>query len=124
MVGIDSSSPRLLCPRETTAIFRLLPRVCAYTFGELSEAFCVLGLTKRVVSGSNSINDALIRCSKAHVCNVVSGNVKNTPRLPAVRMGRRILIRRETLELWKQASEQGTEIDAMISPSGKSAVDA
>jgi hypothetical protein len=39
-------------------------------------------------------------------------------------MGRRILIRRETLELWKRASEQGTEIDAMIPPSEKSAVDA
>ena len=65
-----------------------------------------------------------LRCSKAHVCNVINGKVKNTPRLPVIRLGRRILIRRETLELWKRASEQGTEIDAMISPSGKSAVDA
>ena len=65
-----------------------------------------------------------LRCSKAHVCNVVGGKVRNTPRLPAVRIGRRILIRRETLELWKRASEQGAEIDAMIPPSGKSAVDA
>jgi excisionase family DNA binding protein len=65
-----------------------------------------------------------LRCSKAHVCNVVNGKVKNTPRLPAIRLGRRILIRRETLELWKRASEQGTEIDAMMPGSGKSAVDA
>jgi hypothetical protein len=65
-----------------------------------------------------------LRCSKAHVCNVVNGKVRNAPRLPAIRMGRRILIRRETLELWKRASEQGTEIDAMIPPSEKSAVDA
>ena len=65
-----------------------------------------------------------LRCSKAHVCNVINGKVKNAPRLPAIHMGRRLLIRRETLELWKTASERGTEIDAMISPSGKSAVDA
>ncbi len=66
----------------------------------------------------------MLRCSRAHVCNLANGKVRNTPRLPAVRMGRRILIRRTTLELWKRASERGTEIDAIMPPSGKSAVDA
>ena len=66
----------------------------------------------------------VLRGSKAHVCNLINGKVKNAPRLPAICMGRRKLIRRATLELWKKASEQGTEIDAMISTSGKSAVDA
>jgi len=65
-----------------------------------------------------------LRCSKAHVCNLINGKVKNTPRLPAIRLGRRILVQRATLELWKKASEQGTEIDAMMRKSGKSAVDA
>jgi len=66
----------------------------------------------------------VLRCSKAHVCNVVNGKVRNTPRLPAIRLGRRLPVRRETLELWKLANEQGTEIDAMMPRSGKSAVDA
>ena len=66
----------------------------------------------------------ILRCSKAHVCNVINSKVRNTPRLPAIRLGRRLLIRRETLERWKRASEQGIEIDVMIPPSGKRAVDA
>jgi excisionase family DNA binding protein len=48
----------------------------------------------------------ILRCSKAHVCNLVNDKVRNAPRLPAIRLGRRILIRRETLELWKLASEE------------------
>src|ERR1700733_6284255 len=60
MVGIDSSSPRLRCLRETTLASRLLHGVCPYTLDELSEAFCVPGFTKRVVSGSNRIKHAFI----------------------------------------------------------------
>jgi hypothetical protein len=65
-----------------------------------------------------------LRCSKAHVCNVINGKVKNVPRMPAIRMGRRKLIRRSTLEIWKRANELGVEIDAMMPSSGISAVDA
>lgn len=64
-----------------------------------------------------------LRCSKAHVCNLINGKLNGTPHLPAIRLGRRTLVRRSTLEAWKRACELGTEIDAMISPSGKSAVD-
>lgn len=66
----------------------------------------------------------LLRCSKAHVCNLINGKVKNAPRLPALHLGRRLLIRRETLELWKLTSEQNSQIDAMMPSSGTSAVDA
>ncbi|HYL97430.1 MAG TPA: hypothetical protein VEZ90_00630 [Blastocatellia bacterium] len=48
-----------------------------------------------------------LRCSKAHVCNVINGKVKNVFRLPAISMGRRKLVRRGTLEWWKQANEKG-----------------
>ena len=65
-----------------------------------------------------------LRCSKAHVCNLINGKLKDAPRLPAIRMGRRKLVRRTTLEFWKRACELGVEIDAMIPPSGTSAVDA
>ena len=48
---------------------------------------------------------ALIRCSRAHLSNIVNGKIRGIPRLPAVRIGRRVLFRRESLELWLQQVE-------------------
>lgn len=48
---------------------------------------------------------ALVRCSRAHLSNVVNGKVHGIPRLPAVRIGRRVLFRRESLEAWLQQIE-------------------
>lgn len=48
---------------------------------------------------------ALIRCSRAHLSNIVNGKVRGIPRLPTVRIGRRVLFRRESLELWLQQVE-------------------
>jgi len=62
---------------------------------------------------------AELRCSKAHICNLINGRIKNAPRLPCVSLGRRKLVRRSTLELWKRANEQGIEIDVMMAPSGQ-----
>jgi hypothetical protein len=39
------------------------------------------------------------RCSKAHVCEVINGQVAGTTRLPAVGLGRRKLVRRATLSV-------------------------
>ena len=39
----------------------------------------------------------LLHCSKAHVCNAVAGRVRGCPPIPAVSLGRRKLVRRETL---------------------------
>lgn len=50
----------------------------------------------------------LLHVSKAHVCNVVAGRVAGCPALPAVRMGRRLLIRRETLQHWIEQNEAGS----------------
>lgn len=44
-----------------------------------------------------------LRCSKAHLSNVVNGKVPRLPRLPVVRIGRRVLIRREALEWIREA---------------------
>ncbi|MFN9297879.1 MAG: helix-turn-helix domain-containing protein [Acidobacteriota bacterium] len=41
-----------------------------------------------------------VRCSKAHLCNILNGKVRGIPQLPAVRVGRRLLFRRESLERW------------------------
>jgi len=41
-----------------------------------------------------------LRCSKSHVSKLVNGKVAGTARLGSVRLGRRILIQRGTLEAW------------------------
>jgi hypothetical protein len=46
-----------------------------------------------------------LRCSKAHVANMINGKVKGIQPLPAITMGRRKLVRRSTLEHWKCISE-------------------
>jgi len=48
---------------------------------------------------------ALVRCSRAHLCNIVHGKIPGIPLLPTVRIGRRVLFRRESLEHWLEAVE-------------------
>ena len=48
-----------------------------------------------------------LRCSRAHVYNVIKGKVDGVRPLPVIRMGRRTLVRRSSLELWKRAVETG-----------------
>jgi excisionase family DNA binding protein len=48
----------------------------------------------------------LLRCSKAHVCNLVNGKIRGVPPLPTIPLGRRILIRRSSLYAWIGANEQ------------------
>ena len=49
-----------------------------------------------------------LRCSKAHLCNVVNGKLPGLPPLPIVRIGRRILIRVESLDQWLNLLEANT----------------
>lgn len=49
---------------------------------------------------------SILRCSKAHVCNVLNGKVPGVPPLTHFPMGRRKLIRREWLEAWLEASKR------------------
>lgn len=49
---------------------------------------------------------AILRCSKAHVCNVINGKVPGTPKLTHLAVGRRKLVRREWLEAWMETSKR------------------
>lgn len=49
-----------------------------------------------------------LRCSKAHVYNVMHGRVEGVLPLPSIPMGRRRLVRRAALEAWKVANEEHT----------------
>lgn len=54
---------------------------------------------------------AQLRCSKAHLSNVINGKLLCVPPLPVVRIGRRVLIRPETLQTWlSQLEERGFEM--------------
>jgi excisionase family DNA binding protein len=48
-----------------------------------------------------------LRCSKAHVHNLINGKVSGVPPLPSVFLGRRRLVRRESLNLWITQNERG-----------------
>ena len=41
-----------------------------------------------------------LRCSKAHLHNIISGKVRGLPPLPVLRLGRRLLIRYDALMRW------------------------
>ena len=47
-----------------------------------------------------------LRCSRAHVYNVINGRVAGVSPLPAIAMGRRKLVRRSSLEQWKRTNER------------------
>jgi hypothetical protein len=52
-----------------------------------------------------------LRCSKAHVHNIVAGKVANLPPLPVLRIGRRVLVRAEGLKRWMSELE-AREVEA------------
>jgi hypothetical protein len=49
----------------------------------------------------------LLHCSKAHISNVIAGRVSGCPPIPAVHLGRRKLVRRESLITWIERNELG-----------------
>jgi excisionase family DNA binding protein len=46
-----------------------------------------------------------LRCSKAHLHNIIHGKVPDLPPLPVLRIGRRVLIRYERLREWMKELE-------------------
>ena len=46
-----------------------------------------------------------LRCSKAHVHHLINGAVAGVPALPALRLGRRAVVLRSSLERWKAQVE-------------------
>ena len=50
---------------------------------------------------------AYLRVSKAHLSNVINGKVPGVPPVRSFRMGRRILIKREWVDEWMEASHLG-----------------
>lgn len=55
-----------------------------------------------------------LRCSNAHVYNVINGKVSGVTTLPVISMGRRKLVRRSALERWKATNERGGQDDILF----------
>lgn len=51
----------------------------------------------------------LLHCSKAHVSNVIAGRVRGCLPLPAVHLGRRTLVRHESLAAWIEHNEHAND---------------
>lgn len=49
----------------------------------------------------------ILRCSKAHVQNVLVGKVRGVPMLAHLRMGRRKIVRKDWLDQWMEAHKTG-----------------
>ena len=48
---------------------------------------------------------AVLRITKPHVHNLINGTVAGVPRLPAMRLGRRVVVRRSTFLRWQETVE-------------------
>ena len=57
-----------------------------------------------------------LRCSKAHVYNVIRGKVDGVSPLPVLTMGRRCLIRRSTLDTWMEQNESVADLQRPNEP--------
>lgn len=49
----------------------------------------------------------ILHCSKSHVCHAVNGRLEGCTPIPALKLGRRLLVRRESLERWIAENETG-----------------
>ena len=47
----------------------------------------------------------ILRCSKAHVCKIINGQVTDTPPIPAINLGRRKIVRIQSLMRWMNEHE-------------------
>lgn len=56
----------------------------------------------------------ILRCSKAHVCKIINGQVSGTVQLPAIGLGRRKVVRRSTLLSWLSSSEQDATMTSSL----------
>ena len=59
---------------------------------------------------------ALLHCSKAHISHAVAGRVPGCPAIPAVSLGRRKLVRRQSLAAWIEANEKAASDGTMQVP--------
>jgi excisionase family DNA binding protein len=63
----------------------------------------------------------VLHCSKAHVCKAINGRVRGCVPIPSISMGRRKLIRRESLRQWLETNERIPDSGKLTTLSGRDA---
>ena len=63
----------------------------------------------------------LLHCSKAHVGKVIEGRVSGCEAIPCIRLGRRKLVRRESLAGWIEKNETAKMVASPVRSVGKRA---
>jgi len=48
----------------------------------------------------------ILHCSKAHVCKIINGQVRGTPPIPTINLGRRKIVRIQSLMRWMTEHER------------------
>jgi hypothetical protein len=74
---------------------------------------------RSAVSGVLTLSEAAaeMRCSKAHLSNILCGKVSGLPTLPVMRVGRRVLIRHAALMKWMLSIETNETMGADLNSS-------
>lgn len=79
--------------------------LCSYTTVQGAEALVMTDLADKFDLLTLADAAQLLHCSKAHVCKAVAGRIQGCAPIPCVSLGRRRLIRRESLLRWLEANE-------------------
>ena len=58
-----------------------------------------------------------LRCSRAHVYKAIAGKIRGITTIPAICMGRRKLVQRASLEVWKKRNETAGAVDGIVQES-------
>ena len=56
----------------------------------------------------------ILRCSKAHVCKIINGQVRGTEPIPAINLGRRKIVRVQSLVRWMNEREEGASMASSL----------
>ena len=115
--GEDTQCPLIACRpwerrRKRGAPFRARRTFCnAVQPASRFTGIAAYRLEKHMENVSNILTikevAEILRCSKAHVQNVLIGKVRGVPRLAHLRVGRRKLIRKEWLDQWMETHKTG-----------------
>jgi excisionase family DNA binding protein len=81
----------------------------------MAETALPIGRDSEVPRGEHGVLTVIevareLRCSKAHVLNLINGKVRGARPLPSLWVGRRRLVRRCSLDAWIKAHEHGAMV--------------
>ena len=104
LITMLTSSAALVLSSASFLIYDLISFRHLLTLDLMTQAQ-IIGYNSAAAMAFRDEAAAFMRCSRAHLCNVIHQKVPGVPPLPSVRIGRRVLFRRESLEQWLEEVE-------------------